>query len=111
MILLDSCLVELCDINSHDAVDGLGAKSSGNGIEGVSPSSKRFTIMISLIEPEINECGINMVFKVMREGRERERERGKVEERTGEKRKEEEGKKRERNDKGQREKKKYLAPG
>ena len=66
VIGLDRCLVGLCDINSHDAVDGLETTSSsipgGIGIDGVSPLRNRFTIVIGLIEPEANDCGTKVVF-------------------------------------------------
>ena len=57
----------------------------GNGIEGVSPLRKRFTIVIGLIEPEIHDCGIKMMFVQSDEREEgKGREGGRGEQRRGE---------------------------
>ena len=66
VIGLDCFLVQLCDNSSHDAVEGFEVKSSsipgGNGIEGVSPLRRRFTMATGLIEPKVHDCGITVVF-------------------------------------------------
>ena len=61
--------MELCEINSHEAVEGLETTSSsipcGNGIDGVSFLRNRFTMVMGLIEPEVNDCGTLVVRGVL----------------------------------------------
>ncbi len=61
--------MELCEINSHEAVEGLETTSSsmpcGSGIDGVSFLRNRFTMVMGLIEPEVNDCGTLVVRGVL----------------------------------------------
>ena len=72
------------------------------GIEGVSPLRKRFTIVIGLIEPVINDCGSKNM---------RQRKRGRQGRKGEKRRREAEGGRRREGEEGEREREKGEKKG